>query len=125
MSTFQDLFETRFLGERVAMTFEQIPVAVTASLVGCGCIMTIYWASPSQTFVLAWGTAVVVSNLLRLFAFWSSRREGSAAISADHGHRQVIISSTIGGLMWGVAPVMLYPGALTVEFLFVVFVVGG
>ena len=125
MNTFQDLFETRYLGERVAMVFQLIPVAVTASMLAAACIVIAFWNSPSQLFVAYWGALVTLSNFARMVYYWVKRLPGAVPVGAQRGHRQILISSMMGGLLWGAAPVLLYPGELTLEFLFVVFVMGG
>ena len=125
MSTFNDLFETRYLGERVAMFLRLTPMAVIASVACCFSVVAAFWDSEKQAVVAAWGAAMITANLLRLITYSIKHLPGAVPVSAEKGHRQIVAAATVVSMLWGSAPVLLYPGQLTIEFLFIVFLLGG
>jgi len=125
MSVFADLFETRYLGERVAMAIRQTPIAVIASVVACLCVVLVYWSEPARAVILPWAAVVMINNAVRLWAYRHVSRPEAKSLSASAGLRSIVASSVVGGLVWGAAPILVYDGALTPPFLFLAFVIGG
>ncbi len=97
----------------------------TASmLLGGTLLCTVMWGQVSPWWMAAWGALIVVNQAWRGVLTRAWRREQPGIDAAARWGRYWAIGSTLGGVLWGIAGIAMFPASTAHQALLIVCIFG-
>ena len=114
----------RIRGEQVSAIVELVPMSALANLLCAGVVTLAFFDTTSTTFAAIWAASITAFSGMAMRNWWASRRvprsgAGPRAIS------RLTLNAALLGVMWGMAPIVMLPGADTYHQLLLQILVTG
>ena len=114
----------RIRGEQVAAIVELTPMSAAANLLCAGLITVAFIDTSNALFAPLWLAAIATFAAMALRNWWSSRARPRAG-AGPRAISRLTINSLILACLWGLAPIMMLPGADTFHQLLLQILVTG
>lgn len=111
--------------EQIRLLYDQLPLGLAASILNSILLVAVEWTSVPRVLLLSWLGAVALITAARTALWWRYRSLSPPARDADRWGAWCVAGTTLSGLAWGTAGVLLFPEESMVLQVFLVFVLGG
>ena len=100
----------RINAAQIASVTRQTPATMAVNVVNAVIVVTTFWNSGSNIFLVCWLVAVVLVALLAVGA-WVRKRRNPPKEASIRGLRRMTLQAFMLALVWGLAPIVLFPSA--------------
>ena len=119
----------RIRGEQVSAIVELTPMSATANVCAAVIVAVSFRGAASWVFLFAWSAAIVAFALVALRS-WGRAREHPIRAASVRALTQTRVNAVVLAVAWGIAPIVLLPGAdtyhqLLLEILLTGLIAGG
>ena len=111
--------------EQIRLLYDQLPLGLAASFLNSILLVAVEWTAVPRVVLLSWLGAVMLITAVRTVFWWRYRAASPTAREAGRWGAWCVAGTTLSGLAWGTAGVVLFPEESMVLQVFLVFVLGG
>ena len=101
-----------------------VPLTMTINVMNAAIVVFVFWKTGSAAFLIAWSVTLALVAAASVLSWRRSRRKRPKKASA-RAIRRMILHATVLGALWGIAPLVLFPGAGLMEQLILACLVAG
>jgi signal transduction histidine kinase/DNA-binding NarL/FixJ family response regulator len=100
----------RIYAAQIGSVTRQTPATMAVNVVNALIVFVTFWNSGSNTFLVCWLLAVVMVALLAMSA-WVRTRRNPPKEASIRGLKRMTLQAFMLATVWGLAPIVLFPGA--------------